>query len=82
MGTHDDADGLDEREQSGVDEGDGHQCSGSRTLHGCGYKHTGEHTGETVGGHSTKDVSQLRTRHLLQGFAHRLHTEHQQRERT
>ena len=82
VGTHDDRDGLHQREQARVDKRHGHQRGGRRRLDGCGYEHTGEHTGEAVGGHSPENMAQLRAGHLLKGVAHRLHTKHEKCERT
>ena len=55
--AHDDADGLNEGEQTSVHEGDSHQGGRSRTLYSSCDKHTCEHTSETVRGHSAKHMA-------------------------
>ena len=82
VGTHNDGNGLYEGKQACIHKGNRHQRGSSRTLYGSGDEHTRENARETVGGHSAKDMTQLRTSHLLKGFTHGLHTEHEERERT
>ena len=74
VGAHDDRDGLDKGEQSGVDERDGHHGGGGRRLYGDGCKHTREHSRYAVGGHGAKHMAKLGSCQLLQSLAHYLHT--------
>ena len=65
VGAHNYRDGLCQCEQSGVHKRYGHYRRSCRRLHGGRYKHTGQQTSEAVGGHGSKDMAQLRARHLL-----------------
>ena len=65
VGSHDDRDGLCEREQPRVDKRDGHYGGCRRRLDGAGDERSCEHTGEAVGGHGAENVAQLRSCHLL-----------------
>ena len=81
VGTHNHRDGLCQRQQTGIDKRHRHHRGSRRRLHtGC-HQRTCQHTRKAIGGHGSEDVSQLRTRHLLQRFTHRFHTEHQQCQR-
>ena len=82
VSTHNDRDGLSQRQEPGIHKRDCHHRRCCRRLDRCRYQHTCQHTCKTIGSHCTKDVSQLRTRHLLQGFTHWLHTKHQKGEWT
>ena len=82
VGSHDDGDGLGKRQQTGIDKRDGHHRGGRRGLYGARYERSGEHTGETVGGHGAEDMAQLRSGHLLQGFTHYFHAIDQKCQRT
>ena len=59
VSTHDDGDGLCQREKSGIDEGHSHHRGGRRGLHGAGDKRTCEHTCQAVCCHGSEDVSEL-----------------------
>ena len=79
IGTHNDRDGLRQREQTGIHKRHGHHCGGGGRLHGGCDECTRQHPRETVSGHRAKDMTQLWTRHLLQRLTHGLHTEHEKR---
>ena len=81
VSTHNDRNSLCQRQQSCIDERHCHYGSCGRRLYTGRNKHTRQHTSKTIGSHGAKDVSQLRTRHLLKGFTHRLHTIHQECQR-
>ena len=59
VSTHDDGDGLCQREKSGIDEGHSHHRGGRGGLHGAGDKRTCEHTRQAVCCHGSEDVSEL-----------------------
>ena len=73
VGSHDDADGLGQREQSCRHERYRHHRRGRRRLYGACHEGSSQHAREPVGGHPPQDVAQLRTGHLLQGIAHQAH---------
>ena len=78
VGAEDNRDGLHERKEPRINKRDRHQRGGGRTLYrGCN-EHAGEHSRETVRGHGSEHMSELRTGHFLQSLAHGLHTEHEQ----
>ena len=81
VGTHNDRDGLSQRQQSSIHKRDGHHRRSGRGLYRSRHQRTSQHTGKTVGGHSSQDVSQLWTRHFLECLTHGLHAEHQQSQR-
>ena len=82
VSTHDDADGLEECQQSCVDKRYRHQCGGCGALHGRCDKYTRQCPGEPVCCHGSKDMSQLWASHFLEALAHGFHTEHQECERS
>ena len=82
VGTHDDRYSLHKREESGVDERDGHHRGCRRRLHRYRGEHSGEHAGYSVCRHLAQDMAQLRTRHLLEGLTHDFHTVDEQSQRT
>ena len=79
--THDDRNGLGEREQGRVHEGHRHHGGGGGGLDRDGHERTGGNPGETVGGHRAQQVTKLRARHLLEGLAHHFHAVDQEGDR-
>ena len=70
IGTHDDGNSLCQREQTRIDKRNRHDGGGGTGLHGSGDEHTRQHSRETISGHSSQDMAELRARHLLQSLTH------------
>ena len=74
VGAHNDADGLMQLHQTGVDKADRHNGGGAAGLNDRRDSHTQQQRAHRGGGHGGQDALQLAARGLLQRFAHQVHT--------
>ena len=82
VGTHNYGYCLSQGKQSGRNERHRHDRCCRRRLHGACNKRSGKHSAESVRGHPSKNVSQTRACHFLQGIAHHLHSVNKKSQRT
>ena len=73
VGTHDDADGLAEGHDAGVDKAHQHDGDGGGGLDGHGDADTQQQALEGVGGHAFEQALQLAAGHFLQALGHQVH---------
>ena len=81
VGTHDDANGLREVHQSGIDEADDHHSGCARRLDECCDEDSGDDAHEAVLGHCGEDGAQAVAGKFFQTFGHDFHTVKEESER-
>ena len=73
VGTHDDADGLVQFHQTGVDEADRHNGGGAAGLNNGGDRYAQQQRPDGAGSHGGEDALQFAAGGLLQRLAHQVH---------
>ena len=73
VGTHDDADGLVQFHQTGVDEADRHNGGGAAGLNNSGDRYAQQQRPDGAGSHGGEDALQFAAGGLLQRLAHQVH---------
>ncbi len=78
VGAHDDADGLGQIHQAGVNEADDHNGGGGGGLDHSGDRQTCQEAQQAVGGQLAQQAAQAVSGSALQAFAHQVHAEQEQ----
>ena len=78
IGTHDNADGIGQLHDAGINKTDYHNCGGRGGLDCCGDQSAQKHTFKSSGSQLAEDDLQLAAGNTLKTFAHKGHTEEEE----